>query len=100
MGGLKTPRNPSEIKVIDGKRYVITSKNEDVTKEYEKGANEVLELARKLNIKKAILQARSPSCGCGRIYSGNFDRKLIEGNGVTAELLIKNGIEVISSENI
>ena len=100
LGGLKTPRNPSEIKVIDGKRYVITSKNEDVTKEYEKGANEVLELARKLNIKKAILQARSPSCGCGRIYSGNFDRKLIEGNGVTAELLIKNGIEVISSENI
>ena len=55
--------------------------------------------SKKLNIKKAILQARSPSCGTGKIYSGNFDGKLIQGNGILAELLIKNGIEVISSED-
>ena len=47
---------------------------------------------------KAILQARSPSCGTGKIYSGNFDGKLVQGNGILAELFIKNGIEVISSD--
>ena len=99
LGGLQTPRNPAEIKTINGTRYVIDNKNKDVTENFEKGAKEVLELAKKLNIKKAILQARSPSCGVGKIYSGDFDRKLIDGNGILAELFIKNGIEVISSED-
>ena len=99
LGGLQTPRNPAEIKIVDGKKYVIDEKNNNVTENFEKGAKEVLEFAKKLNIKKAILQARSPSCGTGKIYSGNFDGKLIQGNGILAELLIKNGIEVISSED-
>lgn len=93
-GGLKTPRNPAEIK--DGR--VVTCDNIDVTEEYKKGAEEVLKLAKKLGVTKAILQARSPSCGCGKVYNGNFDKTLIDGNGITADLLIKNGIEVISSE--
>lgn len=99
LGGLQTPRNPAEIKIIDGKKYVIDDNNKNVTKNFEKGAKEVLELAKKLNIKKAILQARSPSCGVGKIYSGNFDGKLVQGNGILAELFIENGIEVISSED-
>ena len=66
---------------------------------FKKGAKEVLKLAKKLNIEKAILQARSPSCGAGKIYSGNFDGKLIHGNGILAELFIENGIEVIISED-
>lgn len=100
LGGLKTPRKPSEIKVIDGKRYVINNEGEDVTENFEKGANEVLELARKLNIKKAVLQPRSPSCGVNKIYSGNFDKQLVDGNGITADLLIKNGIEVITPDEL
>lgn len=100
LGGLTTPREPSEIKIIDNKRYVINSEKTDVTKEFEKGAEEVLALVKKLEIKKAILQTRSPSCGKGKIYSGNFDRKLVVGNGVLADLLLKNGIEVIDSDDI
>ena len=42
----------------------------------------------------------SPSCGCGRIYDGTFSGKTIEGNGFTAELLMKNGIEVCTEEEI
>ena len=99
LGGLKTPRNPAEIKVIDGEKHVFDDQNNDVTEQFEKGAKEVLEFAKRLNIKKAILQARSPSCGIGKVYSGNFDRKLVDGNGILAELLLENGIEVISSEN-
>ena len=34
-------------------------------------------------------------CGKGKIYSGKFDGTLINGNGITAELLMKNGIEVL-----
>ena len=100
LGGLTTPREPSEIKIIDGKRYVINKEGIDVTEEFEKGAEEVLTLVKKLDIKKAILQSRSPSCGKGKIYSGNFDRKLVDGNGILAEMLLNNGIEVINSDDI
>ena len=100
LGGLTTPREPSEIKIVDGKRYVINKEGIDVTGEFEKGAEEVLVLVKKLNIKKAILQSRSPSCGRGKIYSGNFDRKLVDGNGILVNLLLKNGIEVINSDDI
>ena len=100
LGGLTTPREPSEIKIIDGKRYVINKEGIDVTEEFEKGAEEVLALVKKLDIKKAILQSRSPSCGRDKIYSGNFDRNLVDGNGILADLLLKNSIEVINSEDI
>ena len=96
LGGLATPRNPAEIKVINGERRVITNKGEDATEQFEKGAKEVLKLAKELEITKAILQARSPSCGCGKIYSGNFDKTLVDGDGITAKLLKENGIEVIN----
>ena len=96
LGGLKTPRAPSELRIIEGKRYVINNKGEDVTLEFEKGAKEILELAKKLNIKKAILKSKSPSCGKDKIYSGNFDNNLVDGNGVLAEILLQNGIEVIN----
>ena len=99
LGGLTTPRNPSEIKNIDGKKYVFNNKNEDVTEQFVKGAMEVLKLAKELNVKKVILQSRSPSCGVGKIYSGNFDGKLIDGNGILAQLLIDNNIEVIDIED-
>lgn len=100
LGGLKTPRIPSEIKLTNEKRCVINSEGEDVTENFEKGAIEVLNLAKELGIKKAILKSKSPSCGVNKIYSGNFDRQLVDGNGITADLLIKNGIEVITPDEL
>ena len=100
LGGLKTPRKPVELKVIDGKRYAIDNEGNDVTENFERGAIEVLKLAKNLNINKAILQPRSPSCGVNKIYSGNFDNKLIDGNGILADLLIENGIEVFTPDEI
>ena len=94
LGGLKTPRVSAERK----QEKVITKEGVDVTKEYQKGAEEVLKLAKKLNIKKAILKSRSPSCGIDEIYDGTFSHTLIKRDGVAAELLKKNGIEVISSD--
>ena len=36
LGGLTTPRIASEIKYIDGNRYVINKDGEDVTEQFEK----------------------------------------------------------------
>lgn len=98
LGGLCTPRNPSEIKYVDGKRKVFTNNGIDVTENFEKGAQEVLNICKKYNIKKAILKSGSPSCGYGKIYDGTFSGNKIDGNGITTELLLENGIEVISSK--
>jgi len=95
-GGLKTPREPAEI--IDGK--VINRKGEDVTENFIKGANETLYLAKLFNCKYAILKERSPSCGFGEIYDGTFSGKLVDGNGITADLLIKNGIMIIGESQM
>lgn len=92
MGGLPTPRIAAER--VDGR--VVTKDGRDVTKEYIKGAKESLFLARKYNVKKALLKLRSPSCGYGKIYDGTFSHTIIDGNGVTAELLKQNGIEIIT----
>ena len=92
MGGLPTPRVPSE--VLGDK--VITKEGKDVTLQFKKGAEEVLFLAKKYNIKKALLKAKSPSCGNGQIYDGSFSHTLVDGDGVTAKLLKENGIEVIT----
>ena len=100
LGGLTTPRKPSEIKNINGETHVINIENIDVTDNFVRGANEVLELAKKLNVEKVILKSKSPSCGKGKIYSGNFDGELVNGNGILAQLLIDNNIEVISSDEL
>lgn len=94
MGGLPIPRKPAEIK--DGK--VVTIDGMDVTDNYIKGANEVLFLAKKYNIKKALLKSKSPSCGYNNIYDGTFTNRLINKNGITTELLINNGIEIVNIE--
>jgi uncharacterized protein YbbK (DUF523 family) len=96
LGGLPTPREPAEQK---GKK-VITKSGKDVTKNFKKGARQVLKIAKFLGIKEAILKQKSPSCGCGQIYDGSFSEKIIKGNGVTTALLKRNGIKVISEEEL
>lgn len=93
-GGLPTPRVPSEI--INDK--VINKDGIDVTDNYMRGAIEALNLARKFNIKKAILKSKSPSCGKNKIYDGSFTGTLIDGNGITAKLLMENDIEVLTED--
>jgi uncharacterized protein YbbK (DUF523 family) len=65
-----------------------------VTSHFLKGAQETLQIAKAVGAKEALLTERSPSCGCGLIFDGSFKDKFIEGDGVTAALLKKNGIKV------
>lgn len=96
LGGLSTPREPSEQK---GKKVVAKS-GRNVTENFVNGAKQVLKLAKLFDIKKAILKQRSPSCGCGQIYDGTFSGTIIKGDGVTTTLLKRNGVKVISEEDL
>ncbi|MBQ6645355.1 MAG: DUF523 domain-containing protein [Clostridia bacterium] len=96
LGGLRTPRAPSEI--VNGS--VVNNLGEDVTKEYTRGAQAALRIAQLNNVKLAILKSRSPSCGSGLIYDGSFTGKKIPGDGVCAALLKQNGIKVITEDEL
>lgn len=96
LGGLSTPRDPSE--QLGDK--VVQDTGRDVTMEYNKGAEESLRIAKLYNCDKAILKSRSPSCGCGMVYDGTFSKTLVEGDGVTTKLFKENGIDIISSDDI
>lgn len=92
MGGLPCPRVPAE-RTADGTR-VIAKDGRDLTDAYRRGAEETLRMARLYGCDRAVLKARSPSCGYGQIYDGSFSGTLREGSGVAAELLTENGITV------
>ncbi len=94
LGGLPTPRSPAEQR---GER-IVTKTGEDVTALFRKGAEEALRIALLAGCDGAILKARSPSCGSGKVYDGTFSRRLVDGDGVFACLLKKNGIEVIAED--
>ncbi|MDU1316514.1 DUF523 domain-containing protein [Anaerococcus hydrogenalis] len=94
--GMKTPRKPCEIK----NSKVINIDGEDFTKEFNKGSQIALDLCKKYNIKIALLKAKSPSCGKDYIYDGNFDKNLINGDGITCQVLKKNGIIIFSEKEI
>ena len=90
LGGLATPRTPAERQ----NGLVITAEGKDVTAQYSAGAEAVLQLAKALGCRKALLKERSPSCGSREIYDGTFSRRLIPGMGITAELLTENELTV------
>ncbi len=102
LGGLPTPRLPAEIKggsardVLEGTAAVVRMDGVDVTSSYVKGALEVLKLCKDVGIELAILKARSPSCGKGGVYDGTFSGRLVDGDGITAHVLMENGIRVIT----
>ena len=95
LGGLPTPRSPSERR---GDR-VINSAGEDVTSAFEKGAEEALRICREHGCACAILKSKSPSCGYRVIHNGRFDGGLTEGNGILVDMLLKAGIPVMTEQD-
>jgi uncharacterized protein YbbK (DUF523 family) len=96
LGGLPIPHEPSEQKGGG----VFDRQGNDVTGYFLKGAAETLSIAQAHSVKEAIFKQRSPSCGCGQIYDGSFTGKVIAGDGVATALLKKNGIKVITEEEL
>lgn len=102
LAGFGVPRPPAEIK---GGR-VYNNLGKDITEGFIAGAEMTYQIASakalELNqpIEKAILKAKSPSCGCGRIYDGSFSGKIIEGDGFTTAFLKAQGIIVLTEEDL
>ena len=96
LGGLPIPRNPSEI-VFD---RVVMNDGTDVTEEYLKGAEIALGTAIENGCEIALMKAKSPSCGNGKIYDGTFSRTLTDSDGITVRLLKENGIRVFDERQI
>jgi len=99
LGGLETPRNPSEIIIKNGEKFVVDKNGNDVTLQFLKGAEETLKIVNIFNIKEAILKSNSPSCGFGSVYDGTFSGKLIKGDGITSALLKSKNINIYNEIN-
>jgi uncharacterized protein YbbK (DUF523 family) len=96
LGGLSTPRPASECRGD----LVVSCEGQDVTAAFLRGAQEAVKLAREFGCQKAVLKARSPSCGLGEIYDGTFTGTKVPGDGVTARMLKKAGLELCTEAQI
>lgn len=100
-GGLGTPRPAAWIgasgaaAVVDGRERVLTEAGADVTAQYMRGAQGALEACKAHGIARAFLKERSPSCGTCQTHAGG---RLVDGPGVTTELLRRHGVEVTGVE--
>ena len=103
LGGLPTPRVPSEIitgdgfDVLDGRSGIVDTTGRDVTDCFLRGANEIMRIVELLGISTAIMKEKSPSCGVCHIKR---NESIIRGSGVTSALLTQKSIRVISSDRI
>lgn len=99
LGGLDIPRASCEMVQGESRPVVINQKGEDCTALFMEGARISTEIALAVGVEHAILKSKSPSCGCGKIYDGTFSKRLVDGNGVTAESFLANGIKVWNEDN-
>lgn len=106
IAGLPTPRPPAEVQggdgadVLDGTASVTTDDGEDVTEAFVRGAQAVASYLTEHGLTEAVLQSRSPSCGCGQIYDGSFTGTLVDGDGVLTATLKRSGVVVTSRAGI
>ncbi len=104
LGGLPTPRPRAEVMggdgedVLDGRARVADERGVDVTDAFVRGAEAVAALALAAGARRAVLKARSPSCGVGALYDGTFSGRLRSGDGVTAAVLRRLGVRVDTEE--
>ena len=96
LAGFSAPRAPGEI--LNGR--VISPDGADETDRYIEGAKKALAVALAAGCTEAILKAKSPTCGSGKIYDGTFTHRIIEGDGVFAAMLKEHGIRVITEEEL
>jgi uncharacterized protein YbbK (DUF523 family) len=105
MGGRTVPRAPAEIKggagenVLTGKVKIIDKDNNDVTQEILNGVKYVVAAAKRMGVKIFILKTKSPTCGYGEIFDGTFTGKLVPGNGVLTDALLKEGIKIYTEKD-
>jgi uncharacterized protein YbbK (DUF523 family) len=97
LAGLPTPRPKTcfaagdGAEVLDGKGSLVRDDGSEVGRIFVSGAEETLQIARLTGSREALFKERSPSCGVHRI---------VPGQGVATALLLRNGLQVYSEEDI
>ena len=99
-GGLRVPHPANEIVAAERALRVVDANGADNTDAFLDGACKTLERVRAEGCRLAVLKAKSPSCGNGRIYDGTFTGSLVAGYGVAARLLRAEGVRVIDEEQL
>ncbi|MEK7851661.1 MAG: DUF523 domain-containing protein, partial [Deltaproteobacteria bacterium] len=103
LGGLPIPRPPAEVvgglggDVLDGRAKVVDAEGKDVTPQFLEGAKKALKIIEESGAEKVIMKEKSPSCGVHKIYRNGV---IVPGKGVLTALLFREGIEVISNEDL
>lgn len=103
LAGLPTPRPQTRFvrgdgaAVLDGRGTLVTAEGIVVNETFLRGAIETMKAARLAGCREALLKERSPSCGVHRIHRGE---DLVPGRGVTAALLERNGLKILSEEDL
>jgi len=95
-GGLPIPRAAAEIQGSS----IVTLAGDDVSKQFDQGAQKALEICQQHDIHMAILKEGSPSCGVTEINDGTFTHTKVVGQGITARLLQAYGIKVFSEHQL
>jgi uncharacterized protein YbbK (DUF523 family) len=102
-GGLGVPRAPCSLSggdgkdVLSGSARVMTSDGRDATAAYLAGAAAAAAAAKRFGATVAILKEKSPSCASRSVLIGP---RLAPGAGVTAAALARDGLAVVSSDDL
>lgn len=94
LANMPIPRPAAELR----DERIVSNQGDDLTNVYWTGAQAALQIALLAGCKQAILKAKSPTCGSGRIYDGTFSGRLVDGDGIFAKLLKDKGIKVYTEE--
>ncbi len=96
LGGLPTPRDPSEI--VNG--IVKHRDGSSVDSEFRSGAEAAMNIILEKNVDMVILQSRSPSCGVNAIYDGTFTGRTIPGQGIFASMVKEKNIKAVDVQDL
>lgn len=95
LANLPIPRPSAEL--VDG--VVMSIDGENVDNEYRHAVELAMREIGNVDIDLVILQSRSPTCGVNQVYDGSFTGRLIKGQGLFAQALIKAGYKVVDAED-
>ena len=95
LAGLGIPRPPIEI--VNG--VVCREDGTSVDEALRKAVAQILDELEGQEIECVILKSRSPTCGVKQVYDGTFSGTLVDGMGILAAELEKNGYQVVDVED-
>ncbi|MBX3192335.1 MAG: DUF523 domain-containing protein [Labilithrix sp.] len=86
--------------VLAGRARVLETTGRDVTREIVRGAEAMLEIARRRRVELAVLLDVSDSCGSHAVYLGAPEEKRYQrGMGVAAAMLADAGVPVLAQRD-